>query len=217
MGDKKRKKTGKGSKKYYLIDYENVHKTGFNGLLNLNSEDSVIIFYSGNADKITFNLHQQIIDSKADITYFEVKAGGKNALDFQLSTYLGYLIGNNKKAKYYIVSNDKGFEYVRDFWRKHGTKIDIISNIEQEISVPEKAPPPEEKKKNPDDDIRKVLQDMKLDKESIRFIVDTFNQNINQTNISLPNRKQKINIELCKKFGNDKTKEIYKNLKPFLK
>ena len=104
MGDKKRKKPDKDSKKYYLIDYENVHKTGFNGLLNLTESDNVIIFYSGNADKITFNLHKEIVDSKADITYFEVRAGGKNALDFQLSTYLGYILGNKKKAKCYIVS-----------------------------------------------------------------------------------------------------------------
>ena len=120
MGDKKRKKPEKEPKKYYFIDYENVHKTGFKGLLNLSSNDNVIIFYSGNADKITFNLHKEIVDSKADITYFEVKAGGKNALDFQLSTYLGYLIGNKKKARCYIVSNDRGFEFVRDFWKKQG-------------------------------------------------------------------------------------------------
>lgn len=216
MGEKKRKKSGKDSKKYYLIDYENVHKTGFNGLINLNSADNVIIFYSGNADKITFNLHQQIIDSKADITYFEVKAGGKNALDFQLSTYLGYLIGNSKKAKYYIVSNDKGFEYVRDFWKKNGCKIEIISNIEQETSA-EASPPTDKKAKSPEDELKKVLKDMKLSQENIKFVVDTFNKHMKHSSVELSTRKQKINIDLCKKFGNDETKRIYKNLKPFLK
>ena len=216
MGDKKRKKPEKEPKKYYFIDYENVHKTGFNGLLNLNSNDNVIIFYSGNADKITFNLHKEIIDSKADITYFEVKAGGKNALDFQLSTYLGYLIGNKKKAKGYIVSNDKGFEYVRDFWKKQGFKIEIISNInsDSETQQPEKPKPVQKYSR---EDFQKAFKDMNISKANLDFIINTVETHMKQTSISLPQRKQNINTELCKKFGNDETKKIYKNLKPFLK
>ncbi|MGN0677613.1 MAG: PIN domain-containing protein [Ruminococcus sp.] len=215
MGDKKRKKPEKEPKKYYFIDYENVHKTGFNGLLNLSSNDNVIIFYSGNADKITFNLHKEIVDSKADITYFEVKAGGKNALDFQLSTYLGYLIGNKKKARCYIVSNDRGFEFVRDFWKKQGFRIEIISNI-NDNSPKEETP---EKQIQPDnhEDLRKAFKDMNLNKANLDFIISVVESNMKQNSVPLPKRKQNINSELCKKFGNDETKKIYKNLKPFLK
>lgn len=211
MGDKKRKKPDKDFKKYYLIDYENVHKTGFNGLLNLTANDNVIIFYSGNADKITFNLHKEIVDSKADITYFEVKAGGKNALDFQLSTYLGYILGNRKKAKCYIVSNDKGFEFVRDFWKKQGIKIEIISNIEKNSAVENIV------SKFRIDDFRTALKDIKLSKENFDFIKNTVESNMNQTSLEIAKRKQNINSELCKKFGNSETKKIYEKLKPFLK
>ncbi len=215
MGDKKRKKPEKEPKKYYFIDYENVHKTGFNGLLNLRSNDNVIIFYSGNADKITFNLHKEIVDSKADITYFEVKAGGKNALDFQLSTYLGYLIGNKKKARCYIVSNDRGFEFVRDFWKKQGFRIEIISNIND--NSPKEETPEKQIQPNNHEDLRKAFKDMNLNKANLDFIISVVESNMKQNSVPLPKRKQNINSELCKKFGNDETKKIYKNLKPFLK
>lgn len=215
MGDKKRKKQEKEPKKYYFIDYENVHKTGFKGLLNLSSNDNVIIFYSGNADKITFNLHKEIVDSKADITYFEVKAGGKNALDFQLSTYLGYLIGNKKKARCYIVSNDRGFEFVRDFWKKQGFRIEIISDINNNSTKEET--PEKQIQPNNNEDLRKAFKDMNLSKANLDFIISVVESNMKQNSVPLPKRKQNINSELCKKFGNDETKKIYQNLKPFLK
>ena len=215
MGDKKRKKPEKEPKKYYFIDYENVHKTGFKELLNLSSNDNVIIFYSGNADKITFNLHKEIVDSKADITYFEVKAGGKNALDFQLSTYLGYLIGNKKKARCYIVSNDRGFEFVRDFWKKQGFRIEIISDINNNSTKEET--PEKQIQPNNNEDLRKAFKDMNLSKANLDFIISVVESNMKQNSVPLPKRKQNINSELCKKFGNDETKKIYQNLKPFLK
>ena len=50
------------------------------------------------------------------IKSIHVNKHGKQALDFQLDMYLGYLIGNNKKKKnFIIVSNDDGFENVVDF------------------------------------------------------------------------------------------------------
>ena len=42
---------------------------------------------------IKFHLQYiKIIESKADIQTFKVEVGHKNALDFQLSSYLGYLL-----------------------------------------------------------------------------------------------------------------------------
>lgn len=217
MGDKKKKKSSKELKKYYLIDYENVHRTGIDGILNLNTDDNVVIFYSGNADKITFSLHKQILGSKADITYFEVRAGGKNALDFQLSSYMGYIIGSKKNCRFYIVSNDKGFEYVRDFWKKRGVRIEIISNIEDNktsLEIPEKS---SVEKVSPDDELKNVLQDMKLKNEDIEFVKNLVASIISDTSIALNVRKIRINNELCKKFGSIKTKDIYAKLKLFLK
>ena len=45
---------------YYLIDYENTGENGLEGLSDLGNGDQVIIFYSENADKMSFDLHQRL-------------------------------------------------------------------------------------------------------------------------------------------------------------
>lgn len=41
---------------------------------------------------------------------------GKNVMDFIIDTYLGWLIvKNGNEHEYYIVSRDKGFDYVVSF------------------------------------------------------------------------------------------------------
>ena len=91
-----------------MIDYENVNTDGLNGISRLSAEDTVIIFYSENADRMTFGLHRRLNESKATIDIRKVDVGGSNALDFQLGTYLGYLIALNREEQYCIVSNDRG-------------------------------------------------------------------------------------------------------------
>ena len=51
------KNNGKSKKRYFLVDYENVKTEGFQGIDELEKSDTVIIFYSANADKMTFQ-HQ---------------------------------------------------------------------------------------------------------------------------------------------------------------
>lgn len=110
----------------YMIDYENVKTGGLNGISRLTAEDRVIIFYSENANRITFDLHRRLMECPAKIEYREVTVGGHNALDFQLVTYLGYLIAQNPEGQYLIISYDRGFEYVVNFWRKDGLCIGLV-------------------------------------------------------------------------------------------
>lgn len=102
----------------YLIDYENVKSEGIKGIAQLSEEDRVVIFYSHNADTITFEAMDMIFNSKAQVSKYKILCGGKNALDFQLSTYLGYLIHEAKDSYFYIISKDNGFKHVVDFWKK---------------------------------------------------------------------------------------------------
>ena len=55
--------------------------------------------------------------SKAVIEYIETHKVAKNYLDFQLATYLGFLIGKGEKGPVYIISQDTGFDSIVDFWR----------------------------------------------------------------------------------------------------
>ncbi|MDO5559458.1 MAG: PIN domain-containing protein [Oscillospiraceae bacterium] len=102
----------------YLVDFENVGSDGLAGIELLDENDSVIIFYSANSNKISMKIHKDICASKANYEYFEISSGGKNALDFQLSTYLGYLISlsSDSTNEYCIVSRDTGYQYVIKFW-----------------------------------------------------------------------------------------------------
>ena len=127
----------------YLVDFENVTSEGLSGVARLAEEDNVILFYSANAHKISLNVHRAICNTKAKVSYFEVAVGGKNALDHQLSTYLGYLIGQNRNMQYFIVSKDRGYQYLSDFWKNtflvgediNIKRIDSIKIVKPEIEV----------------------------------------------------------------------------------
>ena len=77
----------------YLIDYENTKN--LSGINNLSADDCVVIFYSNKANSLSFDVHKEILSSNAKIEYKFVDVGSQNALDFQLSSYLGYIIKQN--------------------------------------------------------------------------------------------------------------------------
>ncbi|MCM1297189.1 MAG: PIN domain-containing protein [Muribaculaceae bacterium] len=114
----------------YLIDYENTKI--LSGINKLSAEDRAVIFYSKNANTLTFDTLHLIQSSVAQIEYKCVDAGGKNALDFQLSSYLGYIVrqNENSNAKIFIVSKDKGFNYLVSFWKaEKGLQIKLLPEI----------------------------------------------------------------------------------------
>lgn len=117
----------------YLIDFENVHYDGLSGILNLTPEDQVYIFYSDNGKRLTFELHEQINNSPAQFYYYKAVVGGKNALDHQLSSYLGYLIGKrgSNEKDYFIVSKDRGYRHLVAFWEaaNMGLTIHLVDSI----------------------------------------------------------------------------------------
>ncbi|MCH5185300.1 MAG: hypothetical protein J1F64_04155 [Oscillospiraceae bacterium] len=102
----------------FLIDYENVTSDGLAGIELLGRDDETVIFYSDKADKITFDIYEKMKKSKSEITMRKVNVGSKNALDFQLASYLGYLIGMNNSDIYFVISKDQGFSVLKDFWEE---------------------------------------------------------------------------------------------------
>ena len=102
----------------YLVDFENVRSGGLRGVEELSEGDKVVIFYSKNADAITFDVHMLLSKSKAEIETFRILRGGRNSLDFQLSTYLGYLVMENSYKNIVIISQDKGFLCATSFWEE---------------------------------------------------------------------------------------------------
>lgn len=104
----------------YLIDFENVTSAGISGIQRLSKEDKVYIFYTVNASNMSFAAHMNLLSSPAEVIYYNVTSGGKNALDFQLASFLGFLISKGEDKDFYIISNDKGYDHVKSFWERSG-------------------------------------------------------------------------------------------------
>lgn len=101
----------------FLIDFENVKSSGLKGIEHLIENDDVYIFYSEYANTITFDVHHKINKSNANLKFFKSGIVGKNALDFQLISYLGYLIAQKKYKNYFVITGDRGFESAVSFWK----------------------------------------------------------------------------------------------------
>lgn len=189
---------------YYLVDFENVKKDGLDGVHLLNPEDKVCIFYSKNADSITFDQHRRIMESKADIELCKVEVGSKNALDFQLATQLGFLVANKAAAQYYIVSKDKGFEILSGYWKGRGVSVTLIADITGRSHDHEVQ------------ELKEKLQEILADiiEENDDVTVEEVLKTIQQYKT-----KQGIMNALMKKYpsaDNKKSSRIYKAIKPLL-
>lgn len=180
----------------YLIDYENVNASGLNGIASLGADDAVFILYSANADRITFDLHERINQSKATITTMKVMAGSKNALDFQLITYLGYMIAGKPEESYYIVSNDSGFNTVQKFWKSREIKVELIADIDSQNN--------EEAQEALEDEMTKLIADSDEAKNVAELIFKY-------------KTKQGINNALVKTYGSKKGGELYQLIRPQIK
>ena len=107
----------------YLVDYENVHNDGVSNIKNLKETDHVVIFYGDSIRSIPFDTHVEMMTSRAKIEYIETHKTAKNYLDFQLATYLGFLIGQGEKGPVYLITNDTGYDSIVDFWTSRNLKI----------------------------------------------------------------------------------------------
>lgn len=221
------------TKRIFFVDFENVKISGLDGLLELNSTDEVFIFYSDNANGITFDVHKNLNETKAKINLQKVEVGSKNALDFQLSSYLGFIINENlnkgnENTSYFIVTKDLGFSCLTNYWKNKSIDISIVTNLlcnqedKSENKTEDKA---EDKNDNKIEDnntnsepIKEVsinsdnlpLQTVNntIDNEGLKFIVETINNY---------QSKREINNALGKHYKDSKkASEIYKAIKPLL-
>ncbi|MDD6000046.1 MAG: PIN domain-containing protein [Lachnospiraceae bacterium] len=108
-----------------LVDYENVFASyGLRGVETLKEDDTLIIFYSDTCRKIRQDYMQAVVDSGCEFRIVKLEKTGKNALDFYIAVECGILScqGKNQLA---IISNDKGFQAVLDYFNVS----DLMTNI----------------------------------------------------------------------------------------
>lgn len=201
----------------YLVDYENTQN--LLGINALSENDYVIIFYSQKASSLSFEIHKEILSSKAVVEYKCVDVGSQNALDFQLVSYLGYLIkqNENSECKLYIVSKDKGFSFVATFWEKEKSiDIQIISDLTgktQSISV----------ENTKSKTVKQVAKNTKTN-ASVESVLKQANLGLNSNEIieicamvAKYKTMQAINSNLNKLLKDSaKTGEILKLIKPYI-
>ena len=201
---------------YYLIDYENVHASGMNGFSGLTTGDKVVIFYSDNSDSLTFGLHKKLMNALCKVEYHKVETGTKNALDFQLSSYLGYVIKENENKsdnKFFIVTKDNGFSVLCTYWKKKNISVEIISSLAGSknpvtVVVPKVVAKTASPAESPDE-MEKTVSKIITNKPDIDFVVSTVKKSKTRNEIS-----NKLNSHF--KDGT-KVHEIFTALKPFIK
>ena len=122
-----------------LVDYENVYGChGLKGADALNEKDILIIFYSNSCEKIRYDAIQEIRESGCGFRVIKLKEAGKNALDFYIAAECGRISEQGEK-EIAIISNDKGFQAVIDFFDMDQETADIqivkAGNIENALAA----------------------------------------------------------------------------------
>ena len=110
------------TKKIYLVDTENVGSTWKELLPAKANADQILLFFTDNSPYVSYNDLLIILQYPNQFEMIKCNPG-KNGLDFQLVSYLGYLLKTASKSHYIIVSNDCGFDAVVKFWKDRGMSV----------------------------------------------------------------------------------------------
>lgn len=111
--------------KIYFIDSENVGDHWISLLSQVTSEDEILVFYTAKSPHMSYKNLILLKESPKEVQFIEC-CEGNNALDFQLSTELGFRIHDALNDEYIIVSNDTGFDAVVRYWKKRGFPVKRI-------------------------------------------------------------------------------------------
>lgn len=215
--------------KKLFIDTENISNYSFLEKLNLLETDEITLFTSNNSKGLNgVNLHY-LVNSNAKIESIFLKTEGKNSLDFQMITHLGFVSakdeenGVRNKCDYIIVSGDKGFlnciSYFEQQFKYNNIYLIDDLNLENYLSrdvlVKEKKLKEEailiENQKYQIDKFKGLAVDSKV----LKYIEKTFNVDILKIKKMLETHKgnlRDLHNAITKEYD-ERGREIYKLLK----
>ena len=124
--------------RYYLVDSENVNDNWLMLFDMAEETDEIIVFYTKKSPHMSYMSVIKLIENDQRKIKFEECFEGNNALDFQLISYMGYLMGSDAAAKsnsseshedneYIVMSNDTGYDPAIQFWKKKGFSVKRIN------------------------------------------------------------------------------------------
>lgn len=118
----------------FLIDYENVNSAGLRGIGQAAPNDRIILFYSHAANTLSFEIMDEMMAANITPERICLEHSGKNALDFQLVTFLGYLIAKNIADEYFIISKDAGYQAAIAFCKEYfSIRVQLRPSIKSAI------------------------------------------------------------------------------------
>lgn len=124
--------------RHFLVDSENVNDNWLMLFDMADEDDEIIVFYTKKSPHMSYMSVIRLIENNKINIRFEECYEGTNALDFQLVSYMGYLMGcagsfsENKcdaasaescADEYIIMSNDTGYDPAVRFWKDKGFAI----------------------------------------------------------------------------------------------
>jgi len=123
---------------HVLLDYENVQPTESELRALVPDASQVWVFHGP---------HQRQVEARfasfgADVTAVPISKTGKNALDFHLSFYMGYIASRNQASAMVVVANDKGYEPMLEHARSMGFAARQVGHGEVKPAAPVKTFPP---------------------------------------------------------------------------
>jgi hypothetical protein len=219
----------------FYIDYENVMDSGLNGIGKLTAADTVKIFYSEDAQRMSFGTHRRIIESKAAFLYQKISPDlkkVKNALDVLILQDLETTMKTDKSSDYFIVSKDNDFDSFIEEKLKKKYKIKRITEVCQASATKETSkivqnskPVSVNKSKDNAAKQKKAEQENAREKKEqvIRSYIDKnlreyeeWKEDIVEAYMESSSR-QEFNRKLQQTFANEAVKEIFAGLKDLIK
>ena len=187
---------------YYFVDIENVGDNGFQGYEKLEKEDVIVIFFRYEAQ--LSKKMKKIIDMKDfNVITRKIDASTKNAIDFNIIAYLGYLIGCDSSDKYYVITRDNGYKTALSFLRTMNPNVLIqmlpnISNTYLSISKKNRRLLMEEK-------LRPIMKDFETQEQFDKVV----NLCVKSSNLS------ELNNKVVHTFKKNDCSKIYLKIKPY--
>ena len=191
------------SRKVYLVDTENVGTAWKDILPQKSSKDVIILFYTEHSPGISYmdlNVIREYPMSFDIILCYH----GKNGLDFQMISYLGYLIKTAPKTEYVIISNDTGYDAAVKFWRDR--EIEVCRRSKAELTALKDT-------QGSDEDVKSLLKQLLTEGNYTEEDLDKIYELLRNYGIK---QLQELYFAFQKEFG-ALGMDIYRQLKPQIK
>ncbi len=114
-----------GTKTIYFIDSENVNENWIDTISDVKRSDEIKVFYTERSTNASYENISKIAGGDIQLNWIKCFTG-QNALDFQLVTDLGYSVAKGMRDTFVIISNDKGYDAVVNYWVIKGVNVSRV-------------------------------------------------------------------------------------------